>query len=250
MLTKRQVKLIHSLSRKKIRDAEGCFIAEGHRAVDDFLTFCPCRLLAATPEYIATRKFPNGLIPISITPRELHDISQQKTPQDVVAIFEQPTHKVPTTINDLTLALDCIQDPGNMGTIIRMADWMGIRHIFCSPDTVDIYSPKVVQSTMGALSRVAVHYLPLSTFLAKAKVPIYGTFLEGTSLYSTPLKGCAIVVMGNEGNGISTEIEQYVSDKIHIPTFAKNKECVESLNVGVAAAIVCSEIRRQNINKR
>lgn len=244
MLTKREIKHVHSLALKKHRDTEHCFVAEGHRAVDDLLSYCPCTFLAATSSYLSSRQ-PHAQVVHEISKKQLQALSLQKSPQDVIAIFQKPTHPSFTQVSDLTLALDCIQDPGNLGTIIRMADWMGIRHILCSQTTVDAYSPKVVQSTMGSLSRVALHYVDLPQLLSTLTCPIYGTFLEGEILYQQPLHPRSIVVMGNEGNGISSQVAPYVTHKIFIPSFASLGQCVESLNVATAASIVCAEIRRQ-----
>ena len=149
---------------------------------------------------------------------------------------------------DLVLALDSIQDPVNLGTIIRIADWFGIRHILCSKTTVDVYNSKTVQSTMGALARVEVHYVDLPYVLGLCKdnnFPIYGTFLDGNSIYNAKLLNCGVIVMGNEGNGISKEVANFVSHKLLIPSYPANEATSESLNVAVATAIVCSEFRRR-----
>jgi TrmH family RNA methyltransferase len=148
----------------------------------------------------------------------------------------------------LSLALDDIQDPGNMGTIIRLADWFGIDFIICSNSTVDVFSPKVVQASMGAISRVKVIYCDLQKTLSEYNklIPIYGTFMGGSNIYNEKLASKAIIVMGNEGNGISPDVEKLITDKIHIPSFATNRSTVESLNVAMATSIVCSEFRRRN----
>ncbi|HNV51770.1 MAG TPA: RNA methyltransferase, partial [Tenuifilaceae bacterium] len=184
-----------------------------------------------------------------ISTEEMKKISALSTPSQVFAVLEIPGYRINDIdfSNELVLALDTIQDPGNLGTIVRLADWFGINSIICSHETVDIFSPKVVQSTMGAITRVKVVYCDLKKELTriKSKVPIYGTFMEGSNIYETELNPKGVVVMGNEGNGISADIEKLVSQKIHIPSFAKDRNNVESLNVAMATAIVCSEFRRR-----
>jgi TrmH family RNA methyltransferase len=146
----------------------------------------------------------------------------------------------------LSLVLDGIQDPGNMGTIVRVADWFGIEDIICSPDTADIYNPKTVQATMGAIARVKVHYTNLKDFLQKHNhLPIYGTFLEGKNIYCESLSENGFIVMGNEGNGIRPETEKAINRKLFIPSFPFEREASESLNVGVATGIICGEFRRR-----
>jgi len=146
------------------------------------------------------------------------------------------------------LALDGIQDPGNLGTIIRIADWFGIPDIICSHDTVEVYNPKVVQATMGALSRVRVHSLDLSECMKQVEeLPVYGTFLDGVNIYKQPLTSYGLIVMGNEGNGITPAVEQYISQRLFIPNFPQGKPTSESLNVAVATAIVCGEFRRREM---
>ena len=144
--------------------------------------------------------------------------------------------------------LDGIQDPGNLGTIIRLADWFGFEHIICSPDTVDVFNPKVVQSTMGALAHVKVHYTELGAYLEKKKernIPIYGTFLEGEDIYERDLSGNGVVIMGNEGNGIRKELEEMVNEKLYVPSYPQGRSTAESLNVAIATAVVCAEFRRR-----
>jgi TrmH family RNA methyltransferase len=145
----------------------------------------------------------------------------------------------------LSLALDTVQDPGNLGTIIRIADWFGIEHVLCSKETVEVYNPKVVQATMGALARVSVHYVDLVEVLKETSLPVYGTFLEGEDIYGEALSAEGVIVMGNEGNGVSEEVKKLVSRKLYIPNFPKGRETSESLNVAVATAITCAEFRRR-----
>ena len=171
-----------------------------------------------------------------------------KTPQQVLAVFRQPDEKTDISVisHSLCLALDDVQDPGNLGTIVRLADWFGIEHIFCSPNTVDIYNPKTVQATMGGIARVRLHYTPLPEFIRSLKdIPVYGTFLDGENMYGQPLSKNGLIVMGNEGNGIGKEVEALINRKLYIPNYPASRETSESLNVAIATAVVCAEFRRQ-----
>jgi TrmH family RNA methyltransferase len=185
---------------------------------------------------------------------ELARISFLKTTPEIVALFKIPESVIDWNEikSDLTLVLDSIQDPGNLGTIVRLADWFGIRNIICSDDSADLYNPKVIQSTMGGFARVKVHYVPLNEFLIQAKqlnIPVYGTLLEGENLYKCDLTTHGIIVMGNEGNGISYLIKSYISRKIHIPSFPTGTATSESLNVAIATSVICAEFRRRIICK-
>ena len=188
---------------------------------------------------------------IHVTEEELTRASFLKTPQEVMAVFEYGDEGACDTslpLTELCLALDEVQDPGNLGTIIRMADWFGIRHIYCSPATADAYNPKVVQATMGALARVRLHYTPLPALLDELKgqgVPLYGTFLDGEDLYEKSLTPHGLIIMGNEGNGISSEVATYVNERLFIPNYPLGVETSESLNVATATAIICAEFRRR-----
>ena len=181
---------------------------------------------------------------------DIRKASFLKNPQDVLAVFKRPDWSLdeadPST--SLVLVLDGIQDPGNLGTIIRLADWFGIEHIFCSPDTADLYNPKTVQATMGAMARVCVHYLSLTDLLrtANADIPVYGTFLDGNDMYGTELSPNGLIVMGNEGKGISRDVASLINRKLYIPNYPPERNTSESLNVAVATAIVCAEFRRRD----
>lgn len=249
MITKGQIKFLQSLSRKKERDESGCFLAEGNRLVEDTLGCFACRLLVATTDWMAAHPHVHVAERVTVSRDELTRVSQQKTPQEVLAVYEIPvrTYDVEAVSGELSLALDTVQDPGNVGTIIRIADWMGIRHIFCSPGTADVYAPKVVQATMGALARVAVHYVPLEPLLERvsARAEVYGTFLDGENIYDVPLSCNGLIVMGNEGNGISPAIERVVTRKLRIPNYPPGTTTCESLNVAVATAVTCAEFRRR-----
>ena len=193
---------------------------------------------------------------VEVSEDELRRASLLKTPQQVLALFEQPTEPADWAAphRELCLALDGVQDPGNLGTIVRLADWFGIRHVYCSPGTVDAYSPKVIQATMGSIARVSVSYVPLPDLIAghtqsaewRGDMPVYGTFLDGGDLYQTELSDHGLLVMGNEGNGISAEVARLVSHRICIPAYpAGRADAPDSLNVAIATAIVCAEWRRR-----
>ncbi len=253
MLSKNKIKYLHSLSIKKHRESEGVFLAEGHKLVNDLLGKMPLKILLATDEYLASHPhiFADEIIPVS--ERELIQASQLKTPRDVVAVFEMPKPKPLSELSalpakQLCLALDTVQDPGNLGTIIRLADWFGIEHIFCTTETADAFAPKTIQATMGAIARVGVHYVQLTDFLQSLsrEIPIYGTFLEGKNIYDEQLSENGVLIMGNEGQGISAPIENLVTRKIFIPPYPAGRESSESLNVAVATAVACAEFRRQS----
>ena len=241
MLSKNQIKLIKSLETKKYRKREGLFVAEGPKVVGDLLRagYEPHSIFSTLPR-------PDAEL---ITDDELHRISFLQHPQEVLAVFHIPESNQNSQFSilnsQLALALDGVQDPGNVGTIIRIADWFGITNIYCSPDTADVYNPKVVQATMGSLAHVTITYCDLVPLLSEASIPVYGTLLDGEDIYQQPLSDKGIIVMGNEGNGISPEVRQLVTDKLLIPNFNKNTETAESLNVAIATAITLSEFRRR-----
>lgn len=250
MLSKNDIKNIKSLEHKKFRQEKGLFVAEGHKLVGDLSGKLECILIAATQDWLQENmNFPSERIE-AVTQDELQRVSLLRTPQDVLAVFRIPLYD--TTIQsaaskNLVLALDDIQDPGNMGTIVRIADWFGIKDIFCSKGTADIYNPKAVQATMGAIARVRVHYTDLSGALSKvtSDIPVYGTYLEGENIYNARLSDRGIIIMGNEGNGISMEVGKNVTRKLHIPNWPTGAATSESLNVAIATAITCSEFRRR-----
>ena len=206
--------------------------------------------MVATSSYFSTHPKCNADEIIEVTPEELSRASLLKTPQEVLAVFEQPFYKLDfeAPSRSLCLALDGVQDPGNLGTIIRIADWFGIEDLFCSQNTVDVYNPKTIQATMGALSRVKVHYTDLIPFIQTLhNVPVYGTFLDGDVIYQSELSPTGLIIMGNEGNGISPEIENIVTQRLYIPNYPKERKTSESLNVAVATSIICAEFRRRFI---
>ena len=281
-ISKSQVKLIKSLQIKKFRDELGLFVAEGEKCVAEL------RKRFELVYYIQTGlradRTQTGLRPDRIllaTPAEIEQMSGLKTPQGVIGVFKKPAVQVdlsPATSDktqtagdyreDLILVLDGIQDPGNLGTIIRTCDWFGVHDIFCSSDTADCYNPKVVQATMGALARVHIHYVDLPKWLEKSapsqkgRGHIYGTLLEGKDMYEVLWNGSLIngdaslndgmrkdvIIMGNEGNGISPAVRKLITHPIRIPSYPKNAETSESLNVSIATAIVLAEFRRARVN--
>ena len=250
MLSKNQIKFIQSLARKKGRVESGCFLAEGNKLVEDTLHAFECRMLVATPQWWEQHAHAQADVKVEASHDELSRVSQLTTPQDVLAVYVMPQRSldIEQLHDQLSLVLDTVQDPGNLGTIIRIADWMGIRHIICSPETADVYNPKVVQATMGALARVVLHYTPLVPFMEQVKdsMPIYGTYLDGENIYRKTLSTHGRIVMGNDGNGISSALAPYISQRLYIPNYPQGAVTSESLNVAVATAITCAEFRRRD----
>lgn len=248
-LSKNRIKYIHSLELKKNRDAAGVFLAEGPKVVSELLGHFPCLLLAATSGWQPPCTGMQAEESVEVTTEELTRASLLRTPQQVLAIFRKRKDIDNKTeiFRSLCLALDGVQDPGNLGTIIRLADWFGIRHIFCSPDTADVYSPKAVQATMGSLARVHVHVADLPSLIRDLPegTPVYGTFLDGENMYEKTLSNNGLLIMGNEGRGIRDEMRELVNQRLFIPAYPEERGASESLNVGVATAIVCAEFRRQ-----
>ena len=248
MLSKSKIKLITSLSQKKFRDETGLFIAEGTKLVSDLATTFLCSILIATSDWYSNHTI-KSLDTIEIEDAEFKKISNQKSSQGVLAVFEKPQYSFDKQeLNQqLSLALDNVQDPGNLGTIIRIADWFGIKNIFCSEHSADVFNPKTVQATMGSLARVRVHAVNLADFLRNCppELVVYGTVMDGKNIYHKTLSANGIIVMGNEGNGISPEIEKLISERLLIPNFPEGQPTSESLNVGVATALVCAEFRRR-----
>ena len=249
MISKNQIKFVHQLELKKFRKQEGLFIAEGHKVVGDLLKagYTPKQLFA-TAEWIAANPVAGA---IEVTNNELTKLSLQQHPQQVLALFPIPTHQhqAPNTPH-LSILLDNVQDPGNLGTIIRIADWFGIDTIFCSPDTADAYNPKVVQATMGSIARVQILYINLAELIDSlpAGTPVYGTLLNGENIYRQPLQPRGLIVMGNEGKGISPDIARRVSHRLLIPNYPEGRATADSLNVAIATAITCAEFRRQQLS--
>jgi len=248
MISKNKIKFIRSLEKKKFRTETGFFLAEGNKLVAEILPFFECECLIAKSSWLAMQGDVRANELFVAEEGDIEKISLLKTPQDVLAVFRQPRYALEneTLGNELSLVLDGIQDPGNLGTIIRLADWFGIKRLICSPDTADAYNPKTVQATMGAIARVQVFYVSLPEWLDDVKdIPVYGAFLEGKNIYTEALSSSGLIVMGNEGNGISRAVEERITQKLYIPNYPPEAETTESLNVATAAAIVCSEFRRR-----
>ncbi len=259
-MTKADIQLVRSLEDKRTREEAGLFVAEGEKLVREILASDFAVRKIYTVDSSLTFRNDNIRHPDRarqgdegsqlISPKEMERASHLKTPTDVLALVEIPRRRLdPATLkNSLTLALDGVQNPGNIGTIIRLADWFGIRDVMCSADCADCWNPKVVQATMGAITRVSVHYGRLESMLSATciyKWPVFGTFLEGENIYDASLPPEGVIVLGSEGRGISPEIERLVTRKLFIPPFPRENSGSESLNVAVAAAIVCSEFRRR-----
>jgi TrmH family RNA methyltransferase len=242
MLSKNQIKLISSLQQKKHRFANQLFFAEGVKVIQELVksNFELEHLYTTNEDFknIASHKRS------TISENELNKISALSTPNTCLAVFKIPLEKK-IIESGLVVALDSIRDPGNLGTILRLCDWFGIQQLICSKETVDIYNPKVVQATMGSIARVNVNYVDLDAFITKTKLPVFGTFMDGENIYKTALPQEGIIVMGNEANGISENIEKLITKRLTIPRFG-DLQITESLNVATATAIILSEFRRQN----
>jgi RNA methyltransferase, TrmH family len=247
MLSLAKIKWIRSLEQKKYRQEYGVFLAEGGKCCADLLELLPCRFLAATKDWLEDHPNCRAVEIAEASREEIRKASLLKNPQEVLAVFEIPNHRLhPEQLKgNLCLVLDNIQDPGNLGTILRIADWFGIYDIICSIGTVDAFQPKTVQATMGAIGRIRIYYTELAYFLKSVDMPVYGTFLKGDVLYESPLTQEGFIVMGNEGNGVSDAVAALVTYKLYIPDYPMGKAGSESLNVSVATAIVCSEFRRR-----
>ncbi len=245
-MTKAEIQHLRSLGDKRTRDAEGLFIAEGDKLVEEILS---SRLRVR--KVYTTRSDMSGAVIEQIDRRDMERISALKTATTTIAVVEQPRHKLNISNLDgrLTLALDGVQNPGNLGTIIRLADWFGIEDILCTKECADCYNPKVVQATMGAILRVRVHYVDdLAAMLVSLRdkgTAIYGTLLDGQSIYTTELRKEGIIVMGNEGRGLSDACRAVVSHKLLIPPYPASRSTSESLNVAMATGIVLAEFRRR-----
>jgi TrmH family RNA methyltransferase len=242
MVSKSQSKLIRSLNQKKFRLKHGLFVVEGVKNINEFLnSSLELQLLFSTEDVFSSHSNKTQFISL----KELQSISHLSTAQVALAIFKIPATKNASKQNRI-LVLDGVRDPGNLGTIIRLCDWFNIPNLICSTDTVDCYNPKVVQATMGSLTRIEVVYTDLSLYLSNTDLPIFGTFMNGTSIYNEQLPKDFVIVMGNEANGVSKEIEKQCDHRISIPQFG-NGAPTESLNVATATAITLSEFSRRLI---
>ncbi|MCM1079640.1 MAG: RNA methyltransferase [Bacteroidales bacterium] len=271
MISKAKIKFIRSLENKKIRKEEGLFVAEGPKVIADLMKVSSPKVIVATESWLREQEniFDRQNVEIcSVTQDELKKVSFLQHPQQVLAVFKQnigETLSLRDIISEtllsegkenLFIGLDSIQDPGNLGTIIRIADWFGIEHVFCSMDTADVWNPKVIQATMGSIARVKVTYCSLHDLIDEIEAyndsqlpsvipfPIYGTFLDGTDITMQQLENRGLIIMGNEGNGISPGIAARINKKLLIPNYPKGRETADSLNVAIATAITCFALRR------
>lgn len=246
MISKSQISFIKSLHQKKIRKEHGLFIVEGLKSIQEFINseyvvdsvYCTENLMPKLDNL--SRK----IKPVGITESELSRISALSTPQAILAVVQIPQQtdlNIKKLDGSFILALDGVQDPGNLGTIIRTADWFGLNTILCSKDTAEVYNPKVVQASMGSLSRVNIIYTDLGDVFSKINIPVYGAVLNGKSIYETDFGHQGIILLGNEGNGISEDLIEKINYPITIPRYGK----AESLNVAISASIFCSELRRK-----
>ena len=255
MISKAKIKLIRSLENKKARRQEGLFVAEGPKVVGELMAVRTPRMIVATEAWAdapgVLASLPADTELVRVTDDELRKASFLQHPQQVLGLFPLPQCDAHTAVavpaGRLCLALDGVQDPGNVGTIIRIADWYGIDDIFCSDDTADVYNPKVVQATMGSLARVNVVYTDLNQLAdtLPPHYPVYGTLLEGQNIYGQELTDEGLIIMGNEGNGISTALRRRVNRQLLIPHYPEGRATAESLNVAIATAITCAEFRRR-----
>ena len=249
-MTKADIQLVRALADKRGRTEHGLFVAEGEKLIGELRT----SHLGVRKIFALEGLFSGPEVEVVGT-KEMERLSLLKTASNSLALVEIPHYGLDmrALAGRLTLALDDVQNPGNLGTIIRLADWFGIADIVCSEASADCFNPKVVQATMGAILRVKVHYTALEPYLAQARernIPVYGTFLEGENIYSTPLTPGGIVLMGNEGQGIAPAAARHVSHKLFIPPYPADRNGSESLNVAIATAVVCAEFRRQASAKR
>ena len=245
MISKNQIKFIKQLELKKYRQREGLFVAEGPKVVGDLMTRYRPTAVYATDDYTP----PCAAEVQRISDDELRKVSFLQHPQQVVALFPLPSHQMlppSASTTELALALDGVQDPGNLGTIIRIADWFGINRIVCSEETADAWNPKVVQATMGSIARVDISYTDLPAWIDQLPegTPVYGTLLDGNDIYAQELSEGGVIIMGNEGKGLTEKVRRRVTRRLLIPSYRKD-DTAESLNVAIATAIVCSEFRRR-----
>ncbi len=248
MLSINTTKYINSLKSGKFRKKYGKFAVEGQKIVNELINSnLIIDSIFALKEWIEDNKDLSGIEINEISHRELKKISSLKTPNQVLAVVNKPDYKLNPRFlaNEWVLVLDNIRDPGNLGTIIRTADWFGVRNIICSPDTVDVYNPKVIQATMGSFIRVKTHYTDPGKFFAMVNKPVFGAVLNGKSIYNQHFPNSGFLIIGNESKGISEIVKQQITNPVTIPSFTGGSKA-ESLNASIAGAVILSEIKRQN----
>lgn len=241
MVSKNQLKLIKNLHQKKYRNEHGLFFVEGFKTVNELLNSdFDLFILLATKSHM--KRFADKKVE-EITEADLKKISALQSPNGILAVFRTPKPQ-PIGLDHWTVVLDTIRDPGNLGTIVRLCDWFGVKNLVCSKQTVDCFNPKVVQATMGSLTRVHIHYMEIPPFLAESSLPVYGAFIDGATIYREVFPRAGILVLGNEASGISPQVAAKIGKKVTIPQFGE--QTTESLNVATAAGIILSEIRRRS----
>lgn len=255
MLSKAQIQYINSLQQKKYRKQHQAFIVEGMKSIEEFLvsSYSVLQIFHTADMLTKMPKIPHKIKLNEVREEDFKKISALSTPQGILAIVEIPDagelqldiYSQILAEDSLVIGLDEVQDPGNLGTIIRIADWYGVKHILATKGTADAYNPKTVQASMGSLSRVQIHYGDLKSFIKETQIPVFGALLNGESLYDTQFEKKCMVLLGNEGNGIGDDLMQLIDKPVTIPSFGG----AESLNVGVATAIFCSEYKRQQIKR-
>ena len=251
MISKNQIKFVYSFGKKKTRDEHQLFLAEGVKILRDILPYFEAEFVCATEEaYDEIQALTKSYVE-KASHAEIEKMTQLQSPPKALVLLKMPQRRLDfaSISKSLLLALDGVQDPGNVGTILRIADWFGINTVLCSHQTADVYNPKTIQATMGAIARVSVSYVDLPSVLQtlkdQYKMPIYGTFLDGKNMYETELTSNGVIVMGNEGNGVTPEIDNLSDHRLYIPNYPVGVPTSESLNVSVATAIVCAEFRRR-----
>jgi len=262
MISSSRSKLLRSLQHKKFRDQHRLFLVEGEKMVGELMGHDQdqrfrIREIYATPEWISrnSKQVQSPEIEVvEATQAEIKKVSTLVSPQPVLALVSMPDSlfEIEELLHTPVLAFESIRDPGNLGTIIRTADWFGMNHIVCTPDSTDVFNPKVVQSTMGAIARVKVHYHDLNELLGNPAIKqkaVYGTYLEGENIYQTILEPAPLILFGNESHGLSKRLESYIRHRISIPSFSMNGKGSESLNVASSVAVVCSEVKRRTHSK-
>ena len=251
MISIQTIKHIKSLQQKKFREEEGCFVVETPKIVEELLSsHYSVEAVYGSKSWIETnwKRFARHTL-VEVSDKELERISGLQTPNQVLAVVRKPdvSADTDTIFSDTCLMFDDIRDPGNLGTILRLADWFGIKHVVCSNESVEYTNPKCIQASMGSFLRVSVHYQDLVQCLSNktSDTPVYGTFMEGENIYQTELNSKACIVIGNEAHGISKPLEPLITKRIHIPSFSKEPNHAESLNISIATAILCSELKRR-----
>ncbi len=251
MISKNQIKFVYSFGKKRTRDEHHLFLAEGVKILRDILPYFEAEFVCATDEAFDEIQSLTKTHVEKASSAEMEKMTQLQSAPKALALLRMPERIIDfsSISKSLILALDGVQDPGNVGTILRIADWFGIKTVLCSQQTADIYNPKTIQATMGAIARVSVSYVDLpstlQTLKKQYKMPIYGTFLDGKNMYETELTSNGVIVMGNEGNGVTPEIDKMSDHRLYIPNYPVGSPTSESLNVSVATAIVCAEFRRR-----